>query len=251
MNGKRARTGMFINAGDEIRLKIALDKNQHRSFTLDLEVLYEDEDIALINKPAGLLTSGNAHKTLSNALLHNLKPSTREDAIAAQPAHRLDFATSGILVAGKTRSALETLNKDFEYQRIKKVYYAICIGSISSDYGYIDQAIDDKQAKTYYKRIAQVDSERFGKLSLLQLLPITGRKHQLRKHLLGIGHPILGDPLYFNPKHRLKGQGLYLHAYSLKLIHPQSKQTLSFHAPIPRKYKRIFDLPLNKDFLMR
>lgn len=251
MNGKRASTGMFIKTGDEICLKIALNKNQHRKFDIELDVLYEDEDIAIINKPAGLLTSGNALKTVANALLSNLKPSTKKDAIAPQPAHRLDFATSGLLAVGKTRSALENLNKGFEHQRIKKIYYAICIGSFKSDYGYIDQAIDQKQAKTYYKLIDQVSSERFGRLSLVQLLPITGRKHQLRKHLVGMGHAILGDPLYFNPKHRLKGQGLYLHAYSLKLTHPKTKETLIIKAPIPKKYTRIFDIPLKEDFLMR
>lgn len=241
---------MYIQEGDVLELRMPLTESKHKNFDLKLEVLYEDAHLALIHKPAGVLTSGNSFMTIANALTQNLTTSTETDAIAPQPAHRLDFATTGILAVGKTRSTLQYLNQIFEQQKVKKVYYAIAIGNMR-DYGEIDLPIDEKEAKTYYKVIDQVASPRFGQLQLVQLMPITGRRHQLRKHLFALGCPILGDPTYYNERHRLKGKGLYLHAYSLSFVHPISKKSIQYSDVLPNRFRKIFNIELPSDFLLR
>ncbi len=250
VNGKPASTAQFIKKGDKIELTIPLKESKHKTFYLDLDVLYEDEYIAVVHKPAGVLTSGNSFKTIANALSQNLSTSNKKDAIAPQPAHRLDFATTGALIVGKTRGSLQYLNQAFESQKIKKVYYAICIGHLK-EYGVIDFPIDNKEAKTYFQVIDGVHSPRFGQLQLVQLLPITGRRHQLRKHLFAMGSPILGDPTYYNENHLLKGKGLYLHAYSLRFKHPTTKTTLQIVDVLPTKFQKIFAATLPRDFLLR
>lgn len=241
---------MYIKEGDKIELKIPLSQTRHKPYRLELSCLYEDEHIAIIHKPSGVLTSGNAFKTIANALPQNIETSNAPDAILPQPAHRLDFATTGALAIGKTRSALHKLNKAFEKQQVKKVYYAICIGSLP-EYGMIDTPIDGKTAKTYYKVIGTVPSPRFRQLQLVQLLPITGRRHQLRKHLFATGSPILGDPTYYNEGHILYGKGLYLHAYSLRFLHPETEESLYVIDDLPLRFKKIFKVALPKDFLIR
>lgn len=250
MNEKPATTAMYINEGDKIELRIPLSQTRHKAFQLALNCLFEDEHLAIIHKPAGVLTSGNSFKTIANALPDNLKTSIEPDAILPQPAHRLDFATTGALAIGKTRNALYQLNQVFEKQQIKKIYYAVCIGTLP-DYGTMDFLVDGKEAKTYYKIIDCVDSPRFGQLQLVQLLPITGRRHQLRKHLYAMGSPILGDSMYYNENHILRGKGLYLHAYSLRLPHPENGKDLYVVDPLPKRFRKIFDCDLPNDFLLR
>lgn len=232
-------------------MRIPLTVSKQKVFRLTLDCLYEDEHLAVIHKPAGLRTSGNFFKTVANALAQNLKPSNEIDAILPQPAHRLDFATTGALLIGKTRYALHMLNKAFEEQSVKKVYYAICIGNLDAN-GILNTPIDGKEATTYYKLIASVNSVRFGQLQLVALSPITGRRHQLRKHLYTIGCPILGDPEYHNPQHILKGKGLYLHAYSLEFEHPSTGEVLQIKDVLPTRFQKIFpDIELDSDFLIR
>lgn len=250
MNGQYATTAMYIKESDKIELRIPLSQTRHKAFQLELTCLYEDAHVAIIHKPAGVLTSGNAFKTITNALSQNLNTSTEPDAILPQPAHRLDFATTGALTIGKTRSALHKLNKAFEEQKVKKVYYAICIGRLP-EYGSIDYPIDGKEAKTYYNVIDSVPSPRFSELQLVQLLPITGRRHQLRKHLFTLGNPILGDPTYYNEGHILYGKGLYLHAYSLRFIHPETGECLNSIDELPLRFRKIFNSVLPTDFLLR
>lgn len=251
VNGQIASTAMYIEEGDIIELRIPLTETKHKKFHLNLTCLYEDEHLAIVHKPAGVLTSGNAFKTIANALPNHLKTSKEPDAILPQPAHRLDFPTTGLLVVGKTSSALQKLNKAFDSQKVKKVYYAICIGSLPK-YGSIDFAIDGKEAKTFYNVLGTVASLRFGQLQLVQLLPITGRRHQLRKHLFAMNSPILGDPIYHNKNHILKGKGLYLHAYSLRFTHPKTEDILDIKDRLPSKFNKIFNaISLPTDFLLR
>ena len=249
VNELPATTAMYIKEGDRIELRIPLSQTRHKAFQLELNSLYEDEHLAIIHKPAGVLTSGNSFKTIANALAENLKTSTEPDALLPQPAHRLDFATTGALAIGKTRNALHKLNQAFEKQQVKKVYYAICIGNLP-EYGAMDFPVDGKEAKTFYKVIDCVDSPRFGQLQLVQLSPITGRRHQLRKHLYAMGNPILGDPTYYNENHILKGKGLYLHAYSLRLQHSGTGEDLYVVDPLPKRFRKIFDCNLPNDFLL-
>ena len=156
-----------------------------------------------------------------------------------QPVHRLDYATTGIVLVGKTSGSIRALNKMFEEKTIAKIYYAVAIGKMKSS-GTITSEIDGKPSESDYKVIKSVPSERFGILNLVQLHPKTGRRHQLRKHLFGLGHPILGDKEYALEDLILKGRGLYLHAYSLEFRHPFTQQNIYIKDEIPEKFGRIF-----------
>lgn len=201
--------------------------------------MFEDSYLAVIHKPAGILVSGNKFKTIANSLMQNLQASTLSDVTKPQPIHRLDYATTGILVIGKTSSSIYALNQMFEKKKIKKTYYAITIGEMNES-GTIILEIDGKNSKTNYKLEESVLSKRFGKLNLVQLTPETGRRHQLRKHLYHINNPILGDKDYAIENQILKGKGLYLHAYSLEFIHPFTGQQIYIKDEIPKKFEKIF-----------
>lgn len=239
VNGEVASTATMLSGGEELVLAIPEKTSPKKKLVFPLSVLNEDEHLAAILKPAGILVSGNTFKTIAAALTQNLKPSTLADATTPQPVHRLDYATTGILLVGKTSSAIRSLNKLFEDKAITKTYYAVTIGNMLPN-GEITSAIDGKQAQSAYVVEETVPSERFGSLNLVKLSPKTGRKHQLRKHLLSIGSPILGDATY-NLEHLiLKGKGLYLHAYSLEFTHPFTKEEIHVTAKLPEKFKRIF-----------
>ena len=193
----------------------------------------------MIHKPAGILVSGNSFKTVANALVQNIKRSNLPDATIPQPVHRLDYATTGILLVGKTSSSIRALNKMFEDKKVMKTYYAITIGEM--DYrGKITSKIDGKKSQSNYTLNESVLSKKLGKLNLIQLIPQTGRRHQLRKHLSKIGNPILGDKEYGIQDLILKGKGLYLHAYSLKFIHPFTNEKIHLKDELPEKFKKIF-----------
>ena len=185
------------------------------------------------------MVSGNSFKTITNALEQNLKPSTDTDACKPQPVHRLDYPTTGVLLVGKTNSSIRQLNKLFEDKIIQKQYYAVTIGKMGSE-GQIATPIDDKAALTEYKVYETLVSERFDFLNLVQLNPKTGRRHQLRKHLSSIGHPILGDRDYSPEALLLKGKGLYLHAYRLEFVHPYTQKNMIFTAEFPKKFQQLF-----------
>lgn len=195
--------------------------------------------MAVIHKPAGILVSGNRFKTIANALAQNIQPSTLSDATTPQPVHRLDYATTGVLLVGKTNSSIRALNRLFEAKAIKKTYYAVTIGEMTPR-GKITSAIDGKKAKSKYLVSESVSSKRFGQLNLVKLKPRTGRRHQLRKQLSGIGNPILGDKDYGVENLILKGKGLYLHAYSLKFVHPFTNKKVCFQAGLPQRFNKVF-----------
>ncbi len=202
-------------------------------------MLFEDEHLAVIHKPAGILVSGNSFKTIANSLSQNLKPSNLPDATKPQPVHRLDYATTGILLVGKTSSSIRALNKMFEDKKIKKTYYAITIGEMKQQ-GQVVSEIDGKKSQSDYFLRESVSSKRFGILNLVRLEPKTGRRHQLRKHLSSIGNPILGDKEYGIDKLILNGKGLYLHAYSLEFIHPFTNKKMCLVDEFPGRIKKIF-----------
>ena len=195
--------------------------------------------MAAIHKPAGIEVSGNKFKTIANALPQNLQPSSLPDATTPQPVHRLDYATTGIVLVGKTSSSIRALNKMFEDKTIAKTYYAVTIGKMEKN-GTITSEIDGKPSHSDYKVIESVPSERFGTLNLVELDPKTGRRHQLRKHMLSLGSPILGDKEYALEGLILKGKGLYLHAYSLEFEHPFTKEIIRIADELPEKFGKIF-----------
>lgn len=248
VNGEKATTATFIHGGEEIELiKEEISEPEHQ-LEYELHVLYEDEHLAAIYKPAGIPVSGNKFKTVANALEQNLSKSNLPDICHPQPAHRLDYPTTGVLLAGKTSSGIRALNLMFEEKEIEKSYLAVAIGEIKKLKGDFDEAIDDKEAFTSYEVLDSVISERFGFLNLVLLQPATGRRHQLRKHLSSRGNAILGDADYSLEGLLLKGKGLYLHAYSVEFTHPFTKENLTIQAPVPKKFLKLFPTILTTAF---
>lgn len=240
VNNMPASTATFIRGGESIELSLPYcDEQPQKELILKLKVLYEDDYFAAIYKPAGITVSGNKYRTIANALPHNLNVSTQFDATTPKPVHRLDYATTGVLLAGKTFSSIRKLGELFKNREVNKTYYAITIGKMNNS-GTISSSIDSKEALTYYKVLNTIESERFCRLNFVELNPKTGRKHQLRIHLSSIGNPILGDKEYGIKNLILKGKGLYLHAKSLEFMHPKKKELVNVETELPKKFKKIF-----------
>ena len=239
IDGILATTSKFISGGEKIELFQSEEITNFNRLKLDLKVLFEDDYLAIIFKPAGILVSGNKFVTITNALGQNLQKSNQPDAVKPQPIHRLDYPTSGLLLVGKTSSSIIKLNELFQNKEIIKTYLAIIIGKMCLG-GTINLKVDNKNASTQFNVLKSVISKRFEFLNLVELKPKTGRKHQLRKHLSGIGHQILGDKNYGKESLKLKGNGLYLHASTLEFVNPFSKENISITEELPKKFKKIF-----------
>lgn len=238
LNGNSTESGVWLKEGDIIEIFEAKVSN-HKVFPQALEVIFEDDIIAIINKPAGIEVSGNKFKTIQNALLHNLKPSSKEDSLSRPvPVHRLDYSTSGLLICAKTHWAAVDLGKQFEGKIVQKTYHAIVNGEPPKK-GIVDTKIQNKEAFSSYITLKTVNSLVAGKISLLKLFPTTGRKHQLRIHLSSIGHPIAGDKEYAGNFPLLKGKGMFLSATSIKFLHPDKQTIMSFELDIPYKFKSL------------
>ena len=240
IDGEPAITGRLLNGGEILSLRPPDPDSIKPVFEQKLEVLLEDEHLAVVLKPAGLEVSGNRFRTLENALPFNLSASNEADALLyPMAAHRLDFPTSGLIVIGKTHKAIHALNKLFEERKIQKTYIAIASGKTPDD-GIITSPIDSKDAHTEYKTLNVQESKKYGALSLLRVHLMTGRKHQIRIHLAEIGHPILGDQTYGVKGKITYNKGLYLHALKLSFQHPLSGIDLTINSGIPRKFEKIF-----------
>ena len=240
IDGQCASTATYITGGESIILYDHPDLDNKKIAKINLDICYEDDYLAIINKPAGILVSGNKLKTITNALPYNLKKSADKDALAhPQPVHRLDFPTSGLLLIAKTNHAVIELNRMFEKRQIKKVYHAIAVGNMKK-HGKVDTLINDKEAFTEYQVLSTIESDKFQKLNLIRLFPTTGRRHQLRIHFSSIGNPILGDSIYGNDLSRESKNSLYLQASSLEFRHPETKKMLTIEAKLPAKFIKIF-----------
>ena len=244
VDGLIASTATFIVGGETIVYQHLRENENNTRLILKLDVVYEDEYLAVINKPAGILVSGNGFKTVANALAQNLQKSSATDAVSPQPVHRLDYATTGLLLVGKTSRVITSLNQLFENKKIEKDYFAVTIGGMDT-VGSINSDIDDKPAKSSFKVLESIVSDRFAYLNLVRLSPHTGRRHQLRKHLLSIGNPILGDATYYLTGLQLKGKGLYLHAKSLGFQHPITNEKMFVESKLPKKFAKLFPDQLN------
>lgn len=240
IDGQLATTGRWVVSGQEIQL-IELVQKPSKAYRLDLEVIYEDNEIAIINKPPGIVVSGNQFRTIQNALPNNLSISTALDAFPCPlPVHRLDYSTSGLLLIAKTQRARRFLGKAFEQHQIQKEYQAVVIGKPPKK-GVIQEPVHQKKSQTIFKTITTVPSLKNGYLSLVQLIPLTGRMHQLRIHLAGAGFPILGDKLYGTNGMILKGKGLFLCAVGLQFAHPETGIQMNFNIPNPPKFQTFMD----------
>lgn len=233
LNGKPANTGDWIEEGQVLEL-LAEELPKKKIFQLKLHVIFEDEFLAVIEKPSGYPTNGNYFKTIENALPYNLKTSEEKDALPYPiPVHRLDNPTSGLLIIAKTKNAQVKLNQAFEAKEIQKSYLAIVSGSMVSE-GVFNSAIEGKKAETQFqlKETFNKDEKTF---SLVELFPTTGRTHQIRIHLSKNGNPIVGDETYGSSE---KIKGILLAAHSLKFQHPITKETLHFENNFPKKFQK-------------
>ena len=241
VNGTIGRSSKYISGGEDIVLLESKAELRKPKIDIDMEVVYEDDHLAIINKPPGIIVSGNKLRTVENALPTLLQPSAEADALVRpHPAHRLDFPTSGLLIIGKTSKCVTALNRLFENREIHKTYTAITIGKMKKESDHIDSSILKKSAITDYKLIKKIPSEKYDELNLVELYPITGRRHQLRIHMHGIGNPLLGDSKYFKEGLQSRGNGLYLHATRLKFQHPIIDQLIEVEATLPAKFNKVF-----------
>ncbi len=233
------RTSTFIQGGENI---VLFEEAQEKKpvANVELDVVFEDDYLAIINKPAGIVVSGNKMKSVVNALPKNLKKSDREDALKRPlPVHRLDFPTSGLLLVGKTTAAVTALGKLFEDKEIQKTYHAITIGEMK-DKGDVKTPIEEKEAYSKFEVVERKVSGKYNGLNLVKLMPSTGRRHQLRIHMSSIGNPILGDKDYGKEGFILQGKGLFLHASSLEFLHPLTNDRININQPLPNKFRKLF-----------
>lgn len=240
VNGHKGHTSNILRGGEELKVLAAEEAPAKTEVSIPISVLAEDDYLALVNKPGGLVVSGNKARTLERALPAVLTPSAEKDALAKpQAIHRLDYPTSGVVLVGKTTNAVVQLNQLFEKREVFKTYFAIVVGKPDVE-GSISLPVDDKQAETLFSVKETVASERFGALSLVELHPTTGRRHQLRKHLAHMGCPILGDKEYGTEGLILHGKGLFLHAFALRFLHPITQKVVKVEAPFPKKFGKLF-----------
>ena len=235
---------------------------------IPLDVVYEDDDLAVINKPAGMMVHAGAggtedernRGTLVNALLHRFGAlSGVGGELRPGIVHRLDRATSGLIVVAKNDFAHRRLAAQFSARQVHKQYLALVHGWVKQEAGTISSAISrdrirrtrmttrrsgGREAVTHYKVRERIQSEP-GKFSLLELKIDTGRTHQIRVHLASLGHPVVGDTLYGAPRElrpqAAKGPGAqplslarnFLHAAAIEFVHPRTGKALSFSRPLP------------------
>tara|TARA_B100000929_G_scaffold284627_1_gene267144 strand:- start:5378 stop:6223 length:846 start_codon:yes stop_codon:yes gene_type:complete len=233
LNRKPANTGDWIKEGQLLEL-LAEELPQKKIFRLQLKIIFNDNFLAVIQKPSGYPTNGNYFKTIENALPYNLENSTEKDALPyPTPVHRLDNPTSGLLLVAKTKNVQVKLNQDFEEKNIRKSYLAIVSGEIPST-GTFNSPIEGKTAATKFqlKKTFQKNDKTY---SLVELFPITGRTHQIRIHLSKNGNPIVGDEVYGSSEN---AKGILLAAHSLAFTHPSTKKSLHFENTFPKKFEK-------------
>ena len=211
---------------------------------IPIDILYEDNDIVVVNKPQGMVThpaSGSPDGTLVNALLYKVSDlSGINGEIRPGIVHRLDKDTSGVLVVAKNDRAHLSLSEQISAKKALRYYYAIVVGNIAAEQGRIDKPIarskrdrkqmaiseDGRSAVTLYRVIERVKG-----YTLVECELLTGRTHQIRVHMKSIGHPVLGDPVYGKPA-AIAPNGQLLHAHKLVLYHPVTGEKMCFEAPV-------------------
>jgi len=211
-------------------------------------VLYEDNDLAVIVKPAGVAVHGTGSYSLVEEYANFLTPTTRgEEEALDKPmhAHRLDAPVGGLLVIAKTKTALQGLLSAFLERKVKKTYQTIVIGRPSPESGDITTEVEEKEAFTHFKVLETVPSLTFGCLSLLELSPETGRKHQLRRHCLDLNTPILGD-IRYGPQNTLRTRGLFLWSVGVSFTHPVTGKNEAFEVGLPEIFGNTMNMERRK-----
>lgn len=230
---------------------------------MDLDILFEDEDILVINKPPNLVVHpapGHADQTLVNALLaYGIQLPLSDDVLRPGIVHRLDKDTSGCLIVAKNIEAMNSLSKQFESREVGKLYVALVAGKMETEQGVIDLGISrhpidrKKMSVNVYGRSAYTSYnviETFHEATFVKILLKTGRTHQIRVHMTHLGHPVLGD-LDYGRRHKSLSNRLgvlrqLLHAHILEITHPKHQKRVKFEAPIPEDFNQVL-LKLRSD----
>ncbi len=261
VNGRPSKAGYALRAGDEILvdLSVTARPTHVKARPLPLEVVYEDDDLLVIDKAAGMVVHpapGHSEDTLVNALLAYY-PQIQSSETDQRPGivHRLDRDTSGLLIVAKHPRAQAALIEQMQRHAIIKRYLALVEGNVSLDQGSIDAPIGrdprhrqqmaitatgSREARTHFRVL-----ERFARHTLLLIQLETGRTHQIRVHLKAIGHPVVGDSTYGsgNVMRGVQLQRQFLHAYQLQFTHPLSGKELQLEAPLPEDLQRVLENP--------
>lgn len=268
VDGQTVRSSHKLKGGEQVTVEIPLPvAAEPQPEAIPLEVLYEDHDLIVINKPAGMVVhpgAGNSGGTLVNALLaHCTDLSGIGGELRPGIVHRLDKGTSGVLVAAKNDRAHQALSAQFHVHSVKRIYQALVFGSPAEDSGKIEgiigrhpterlrqsgKAKNGKHAVTRWRA-----KERYNRITLMELRLETGRTHQIRVHLTEAGFPLLGDPLYPDGgrvnnladtrlKKMITSLGRQaLHARTLGFIHPTTGEYLEFSTPLPEDLQALCD----------
>ncbi|NLA59050.1 MAG: RluA family pseudouridine synthase [Firmicutes bacterium] len=255
VNGRLVKAGYSITAGDRVRVEIPPPQPlEILPESLPLDILYEDQDIIVINKPPGMVVhpaAGNYQGTLVNALLAHCRDlSGIGGKLRPGIVHRLDRDTSGVLVAVKNDHAHKSLASQLKMRTVERWYLALAKGDFKVDQGVIDAPIGRHPVKR--KQMAVVASgrpartwyyvrERFDQCTLVECRLETGRTHQIRVHLAHIHHPLVGDEVYGGRQNHLGMTRQALHAYHLGFRHPRTGEPLSFSAPLPPDMAAVID----------
>ena len=257
VNGKIVKPGYKLKNEDIVSVSIPEPKLLDiKAEKIDLDVLYEDEDIIVVNKARGMVVhpaAGNYTGTLVNALLEHCEGSLSDINGVIRPGivHRIDKDTSGVLVIAKNNASHGKLSDKLKDHDIQRIYVAVAEGVIAEDTGKIDAPIgrhpqerkkmavntkNGRRAVTYFKVL-----ERFKSATLLEVRLETGRTHQIRVHLSYIGHPLIGDPVYGRKKQQYDLNGQALHAKLLGFVHPGTGEYVEFEAPPPEEFNKLLE----------
>ena len=257
VNGKKEKSSYKVQNGDKIEIEEEPAKEiELKAQDIPLEILYEDNDIIVVNKPKGMVVhpaNGNPDGTLVNAIMSICKESLSGIGGEIRPGivHRLDKNTSGAIIIAKNDKAHIALSDELKNHEIKKTYIALVRGIVKENNATINMPIarskkdrkkmdvdkNGKKAITHFKVI-----KRYQDFTLLEINIETGRTHQIRVHLSHIGYPIIGDDVYSNGKNKWNIEGQCLHAKCLDFKHPITGKELHIEAPIPEYFEKILEL---------
>ena len=246
VNGEAKKAKYAVKEGDIISYEVPEPEVvEYVAEDLPLEIVYQDEDVAVVNKPQGMVvhpSAGHTSGTLVNALMYHIKDLSGINGVLRPGiVHRIDKDTSGLLMIAKNDQAHLALADELKDKKSLRKYWAIVHGNLPNDRGVIEAPIGrsekdrKKQAVTAKGKPALTRFqvlERFGDYTLVELQLETGRTHQIRVHMAYIGHPVAGDEVY-GPRKTLKGHGQFLHARTLGFTHPRTGEVLDFTAEAP------------------
>lgn len=246
VNGQVKKAKYAVKEGDVISYELPEPEVvEYVAEDISLEIVYQDEDVAVINKPQGMVvhpSAGHTSGTLVNALMYHIKDLSGINGVLRPGiVHRIDKDTSGLLMIAKNDQAHVALADELKDKKSLRKYWAIVHGNLPNDRGVIEAPIgrsekDRKKQAVMAKGKPALTRfqvlERFGDFSLVELQLETGRTHQIRVHMAYIGHPVAGDEVY-GPRKTLKGHGQFLHARTLGFTHPRTGEVLEFTAEAP------------------